>query len=48
MNPVRKKGVDLTVARRVALLLSLLMVVVFVIGMLDPMPQDRPESERAG
>ena len=40
MNPVRKKGVDLTVAQRVTLLLSLLMVVVFVIGMLDPVPQD--------
>lgn len=40
MNPLRKRGVELTVAQRVKLLLSLLVVVVFVIGMLDPIPQD--------
>ena len=40
MNPVRKKAVDLTAAQRITLLLSLLLVVVFVIGMLDPIPQD--------
>ena len=40
MNPARKQRVDLSVGQRIALLLGLLMVVIFVIGMLDPVPQD--------
>ena len=40
MNPIRKRGVDLTVAQRVKLLLGLLLAVVFLIAMLDPIPQD--------
>ena len=38
--PLRKRAVELTVAQRVSLLVSLLIAVIFVIAMLDPIPQD--------